>query len=42
MVQRLAGECGDHFMPEMSYQEQIFNEQGRDGWKGRGIFRDMR
>jgi hypothetical protein len=42
MVQLLARECGDHFLPEVFYKKQTFNEQGLGEQNERSIARDMR
>jgi hypothetical protein len=42
MLLLLSRECGDHFLPEVFYKEQTFDEQGQGNEKERDMARDMR
>lgn len=42
MVQLLAKECGDKFLPEVFYEEQTFEDQALGGDKEKGMAREMR
>jgi hypothetical protein len=42
MLQLLSKECGDHFLPEVFYQGQTFDEEGEGSENEKGMARELR